>query len=167
MNKPTLSADLLPLLATTVVVGSFAFFGPLSDPAKEQCNSVAQDRGQYRLPPTASVNPVLSIQDVANLSQRCGFQDYVSINRFLIENPNVYIRLFEAVPVINKIFGNSSVVRLHLVSDQESSPSLAVRVRVIGTVELARELRKEFYKSFWMPRASKSSLPVSFNVEAV
>jgi len=167
MNKPTLSADLVPLIATSAVVGSLAFFGPLNNPALEHTKSITQELELYRSRPTASVSSVSSIQDIADLSHRFGFQDYASSLRFLVENPKVYGRLFEAVPTINKIFGNSSKVTLYLVSDQESSQSLAIRVQVIGTVEHARALRKEFYKTFWMPRASKVSLPVSFNVEAV
>jgi hypothetical protein len=86
---------------------------------------------------------------------------------FLQRNPSTAIVLSEAIEPIEAVFGAGAVVALSVIGDQESEPEMSALVRVEGSVERAKSLRREFYRNWWLPTVARDRVPLTFNVDVV
>lgn len=93
------------------------------------------------------------------------YSAFDQVQDFLSSHDAVASILLDGLPVVWAIFGPAAVVTLSLVSDQESSPELAAVIHVSANIDEARSLRREFYRSWWMPIATLQRPHLSFNVE--
>lgn len=109
--------------------------------------------------------PVITINEMRQLSQKYVFYDYQSVEGFLRAHPHMVAVLLEALPQVEKFFGKGIGVTLRVMCDQESDPSLSARIQTFLEVNEARAARKAFNVSWWMRQTDTQELPLTFSVE--
>jgi hypothetical protein len=102
-----------------------------------------------------------------NVLRRYDIRQPAQVRTFLQRHPSTATVLSDAIGPIEAVFGIGAVVALSLVGDQESEPELSALVRVEGSVERAKSLRRDFYRNWWLASVTHDRVPLTFNVDVV
>jgi hypothetical protein len=102
-----------------------------------------------------------------NVSSRYEYRGQPQVHDFLVSHIDIAVLLLEAIPHIETIFGTDTSVRLYLVCDQESDPTLAAYIQTSKPFEEAKSLRKRFYREWWMDQALSGEGLLTFDVDCI